>query len=1268
MKNFILTLSLFSGILFNNQAVSQCTVNAGPDQSFNCNATAQLFAQVPLWTDKNSGFTASLEEFIFIGDTLVAVGSNNAIYRSTNLGTSWTLASSYNNDNRSIQKTSSNILYAGGYNTSGNTARIQKSTDNGLTWAVVYDQGSREVWDLGTSYDTVWAVGINRGTWTGRLDVSVNGGTLWSPIAGFTTPAWTTPYAIAVSNANLLIGTGNGVSGGFKYSLNRGSSFQSVDTLIDGTGFPTVNDIIFVTNAVAYAVCNNEVILKSIDGGISWSSIHPYSSSYNSLRSIKFITQNVGFAVGNGGLILKTTDGGSTWTDQSYGTGSNQSIIFNNNKAYILTGNFHTLVEKTYQFLWSNANALNSANIQNPVATVSQTTAFSVTVTDENSCNSTDQVTVIVTPVASEIANDQFILPGQSLQLYIDADTNSTQTVSFQWWPNTNMTNNTTPTPTVNPTQNTTYFVTTTINGLACGTDSININIFEPTVNAGADKIIQYGGSVSFYDASFDAFMPKLTPLKNNSYGNNSSFGFIDFFSSQLGYVSNFSSHKVYKTTDGEIYHTILEITDSITYMKFDSDLRGAVGTNNGEVYYTSNGGQTWINSQPLTNRIMDIEFTSTGIYVFGYTGNIKSSTNGTSWTNLNSGITDIITSASVVNANTIFVTAWSTTLGHYIQKTTNGGSNWTTVASNVGFLEDLYFINANVGFMAQYTGAKRTTDGGTTWTDLVVDGGMLPTTSHVRSIEFLNDTIGYMGSPFIKTIDGGATWSKINTAYSPEYDISVVNENTVFGAGYTYFVKYLAPQYTWTPATYLDNAQILKPMFSPGKTTQYILEVDMINNYSVSDTVLISVPDPCLALVNYTVNNTNNTVNFTTLLNQPPYTVSPFTFQWQFGDGLQSSSGNPQHVYLGAGYQNVHFTAASYNGCSVDTTFTVEVGNAANVDCQANYAFSVDHSNKSISVSNFSMGNNLTDFVYNFGDGSYAYSPNATHTYTTAGKYNVCLTVYSTSTGCSNIKCQQIVVDTVGYKCHSHFVYTVDSATRTATFYNNSRNNTTNNWEFGDGQVSTLEEPTHTYIADNHYIASLTVIHDGCKDRYDEMVNINVFNASLYSSLGYLYQETYGKTGGYPVKFFTASAGVPAKYVWNFGDGSKDSTTNAPEHEYANPGQYNVCLTVSDPASNLSFNVCKNITITSLNYFEQNAHFEMFPNPAYDQLVLKFENIDLESYTLTVLNNLGQEVMQQDIEQTQMKLDISQLPEGVYYVRVQSGKQTSMRKLLIVR
>jgi len=195
------------------------------------------------------------------------------------------------------------------------------------------------------------------------------------------------------------------------------------------------------------------------------------------------------------------------------------------------------LVEKTYQFLWSNANALNSANIQNPVATVSQTTAFSVTVTDENSCNSTDQVTVIVTPVASEIANDQFILPGQSLQLFIDADTNSTQTVSFQWWPNTNMTNNTTPTPTVNPTQNTTYFVTTTINGLACGTDSININIFEPTVNAGADKIIQYGGSVSFYDASFDAFMPKLTPLKNNSYGNNSSFGFIDFFSSQLGYI-----------------------------------------------------------------------------------------------------------------------------------------------------------------------------------------------------------------------------------------------------------------------------------------------------------------------------------------------------------------------------------------------------------------------------------------------------------------------------------------------------------------------------------------------------------------------------------------------------------------------------------------------------------------------------------------------------------------------------------------------------------
>lgn len=1265
MNKFIFTTILFVFLLFNKNTNAQCTVNAGQDQNFNCNATAQLFADVPAWVDKNSNITANILEIRFVGDTLIAVGTN-AIYRSTNFGTSWTAISAYYNDNRSLEKNSNNVLFAAGYYSSSNNGRIMKSTDYGLNWTIVVDQGSREYNDLATKDDTVWAVGINRGTWTGRLDYSINAGSTWGQLSNYSTTAWTTPYAVAVNQTVLVVGTGGFSVGGFKYSLNRGATFNTVDTLINGNSFPTVNDIYFVTNTVGFAACDNDVILKTIDGGISWSEAFN-GQNYNKLNAISFKDLNNGYAVGNGGTIYKTTDGGTTWANVSTGSTSFLSIAKHNFKPYILTSAFHILAEKTYQFSWNNAALLNANNIQNPVATLSQTTTFTVSITDENFCTSTDDVTIFVNPVDMEVANDQIILPGQSVQLFVDADTNSTQTVSFQWSPATNMINPTSTNPTVNPTQTTSYSVITTINGLACGSDTVEITVFSPSVNAGADKSIQYGGSVSFYDASFDAFMPKLTPLNNNTYGNNSTFGFIDFFSSQLGYVTNYSSHELYKTTDGEIYHSILEIADSISYMKFYNAQRGAVGTNTGQVYYTTDGGQNWIISQPLATYILDIEFTATDIYVFGYSGVIKSSTNGSSWSTINSGGSDPIYRASLVDANTIFVNSGNTVSGNYVKKTTNGGASWTTVASNVGFLEDIYFIDANNGFIAQYTGAKRTTDGGTTWTDIIVDGGMLPTTSHVRSIEFLNDTIGYMGSPFIKTIDGGATWTKINTNYSPEYDISVVSENTIFGAGYTHFVKYLAPQYTWTPATYLDNPNILKPVFTPGITTNYILEVEMFNVYSTTDTVLVTVPDPCISQVAYTVNTTNNSVNFTTLLNQPPYT-SPFVYNWQFGDGTQSTSANPYHVFPSAGYQNVHFTAASFNGCTIDTTFVVEIGSAASIDCQANFAYSVDHATKSITVNNFSLGNNITDYVYYFDDGNYAHTPSATHQYSDAGNYNVCLTIYSASTGCSNTKCKQFVVDTAGYACQAHFVYTVDSATKTATFYNTSKNNTSNHWMFGDNSVSTLENPTHTYGADNHYITTLKVENGTCKDYFQEVVNINVANASLYSGFGYIYNSTFNKTNGYPVKFYGVSAGTPAKYLWDFGDGSLDSLTNQPMHEFAAPGNYNVCLTVSDPVAGLTYNVCKSIIITGINNYEETAGFDIFPNPAKNQLVVELENAGSEEFTVSVVNSFGQIVLVENLAGNKISLDISKIEAGTYFVRVQNEKQTSTRKLLILR
>ena len=120
----------------------------------------------------------------------------------------------------------------------------------------------------------------------------------------------------------------------------------------------------FVTSNVVVAVGNSGVILRSANGGASWSAVAsptPYalrglcfsdanngwavgggnftgtgtvihtvnggaswtlqsSTLPNTLRGVSFSSSLVGTAVGLGGLIVRTTNGGSTWTTQSSGT------------------------------------------------------------------------------------------------------------------------------------------------------------------------------------------------------------------------------------------------------------------------------------------------------------------------------------------------------------------------------------------------------------------------------------------------------------------------------------------------------------------------------------------------------------------------------------------------------------------------------------------------------------------------------------------------------------------------------------------------------------------------------------------------------------------------------------------------------------------------------------------------------------------------------------------------------------------------------------
>jgi Secretion system C-terminal sorting domain/BNR repeat-like domain len=85
------------------------------------------------------------------------------------------------------------------------------------------------------------------------------------------------------------------------------------------------------------------------------------------------------------------------------------------------------------------------------------------------------------------------------------------------------------------------------------------------------------------------------------------------------------------------------------------------------------------------------------------------------------------------------------------------------------------------------------------------------------------------------------------------------------------------------------------------------------------------------------------------------------------------------------------------------------------------------------------------------------------------------------------------------------------------------------------------------------------------------------------------------------------------------------------------------------------------NLTINS------GQHINIFPNPASTTLQVNFKNYSNENSLLTIKNLLGEELICQLIQSVQTVIDISNLQNGLYFVKITTGnKQTVSTKLII--
>jgi PKD repeat protein len=189
---------------------------------------------------------------------------------------------------------------------------------------------------------------------------------------------------------------------------------------------------------------------------------------------------------------------------------------------------------------------------------------------------------------------------------------------------------------------------------------------------------------------------------------------------------------------------------------------------------------------------------------------------------------------------------------------------------------------------------------------------------------------------------------------------------------------------------------------------------------------------------------------------------------------------------------------------------------------------------------------------------------------------------------------------------CISDFSYMPDSNNNFTIIFNDESSNGAGGmptnwiWDFGDGNISLLQDPTHTYNAPGTYNVCLfildTLYHCSAISCQEVIVDdsssplIASFTASLDSLLPMpnLYH------------FTSTSAGNIDSWHWDFGDGN---TAEGPQvtHQFSEPGNYNVCLTVENLVTQQSDTYCAQISTPEYAFFGGQVFAGNFPlnNPS---------------------------------------------------------------------
>jgi PKD repeat protein len=241
--------------------------------------------------------------------------------------------------------------------------------------------------------------------------------------------------------------------------------------------------------------------------------------------------------------------------------------------------------------------------------------------------------------------------------------------------------------------------------------------------------------------------------------------------------------------------------------------------------------------------------------------------------------------------------------------------------------------------------------------------------------------------------------------------------------------------------------------------------------------------------------------------------------------------------------------------------------------------------------------------------------------------------------------------------------------------------------WDFGDGNSSTLQNPSHTYTNAGAYFVKLKIknvsVFYACSDSVIQSVAISGVPCSANSNFSMVPTNTaqvWSVIPNFPWNVTAAN--------WNWGDGSSSSTLFT-SHQYSAAGMYNICLsvTVSCAASSstctsysvyrvsqedmiLSVNVVAPELISGLSGLETDMGllWNIIPNPNTGEFKLNLGNTKSELLRVFISDFIGRIVYDQTIESDSNSINIhaDNLLPGMYFVTLKSDKMNTTKRMVV--